>query len=82
MGPDIPIGPYPTVIENTEKKRVLVVQASSYTKYLGNITVFYNRRGEVVDWSGAPVFLGTAVPQGKSFEKCNCESREIVNCQK
>ncbi|XP_018318632.1 apyrase-like [Agrilus planipennis] len=56
-GPDTPAGDYPTVIEHQDGRRILIVQASAFTKYLGNITVYYNSNGDVVDWSGAPIYL-------------------------
>lgn len=58
------MGPYPTVVENFEGKRVLVVQASSYSKYLGNISVFYDKEGNVEKWEGAPIFLDKSLAQG------------------
>lgn len=38
---DLVVGPYPTVVEQDTGKRVLVVQAYRYTKYIGklNLTV-------------------------------------------
>ncbi|RZC39648.1 uncharacterized protein BDFB_009824 [Asbolus verrucosus] len=68
-GPDIPMGPYPTTVQNKEGKTILVVQASSYTKYLGNITVLYDNDGNIVKWSGAPVFLDTKLPQDEEINK-------------
>ncbi|XP_044258315.1 apyrase-like [Tribolium madens] len=68
-GTDIPVGPYPTVVENNEGKKVLVVQASSYTKYLGNIRVSYNQKGEVVNWTGAPLFMDNNLPQDKKINE-------------
>ncbi|XP_008201310.3 apyrase [Tribolium castaneum] len=68
-GTDIPVGPYPTIVQNKEGKKVLVVQASSYTKYLGNISLFYNNFGEVVNWTGAPVFMDSKLPQDKEVNE-------------
>lgn len=65
-GPDEVGGPYPTVVSSQYGHKVLIVQASSYCRYLGNITVYLNDNGEVTDWSGAPIFLDTNFPQGKS----------------
>ncbi|XP_063911902.1 apyrase-like isoform X5 [Zophobas morio] len=56
-GPDKPSGPYPTIVLNKSGDKVLVVQASAYTKYLGNLTVFFDNFANVVGWDGAPIFL-------------------------
>ncbi|GBP39354.1 Apyrase [Eumeta japonica] len=42
---------------------VLIVQASCYTRYLGNIKLFIDDAGIIQSWSGQPVFLGTSIVQ-------------------
>lgn len=42
-----------------------MVQASAYTKYLGDITVYYDENGEVVNWAGAPIYLENSITPGK-----------------
>lgn len=59
-------GPYPTVVGSEDNSMVLVVQASCYTKYLGNLTIFYDQNGNIVSYDGIPVFLGHHVPKGTS----------------
>lgn len=49
--------------------KVLIVQASAYTKYVGNITVFFDEAGKVVAWEGEPIFLGSEVIPGKLNEQ-------------
>lgn len=66
-GPSNPAGPYPTIVNRVDGKQVLVVQASAYNRYIGNITVFFDEEGNCVDWSGAPIFLDTDLPQSKQF---------------
>lgn len=63
-GPEKPEGPYPTIVKRVDSNQVLVVQAASYNRYIGNITVFFDKAGNCVNWSGAPVFLGTDSQQG------------------
>lgn len=65
-GPDHPEGPYPTVVNHADGRKILITQASSFTKYVGNITVFYDRNGAVSRWSGAPIYLNKDIPQGIS----------------
>ncbi|KAF2897005.1 hypothetical protein ILUMI_09170 [Ignelater luminosus] len=62
-GPEKPRGPYPTVINHKDGRKILVVQASGNSKYLGNITVNYNKNGDVISWSGAPIYLNRSIPQ-------------------
>ncbi|KAJ3627081.1 hypothetical protein MTP99_014488 [Tenebrio molitor] len=68
-GPATPAGPYPTIVERVDGKQVLVVQASCYCRYLGNITVSYDENGDCVDWSGSPIFLDTSVPQDETINQ-------------
>lgn len=44
--------------------QVLIVQASAFTKYMGNLTVYFNYRGDYVKWEGGPVFLDRSLPEG------------------
>lgn len=62
-GPDRPVDNYPTIEVNENGDEVLIVQASAYTKYLGDITLYFDDAGKVVDYEGAPIFLGHDVPQ-------------------
>ncbi|XP_004535080.1 apyrase isoform X5 [Ceratitis capitata] len=62
-GPDTPRGPYPTEIVHENGHRILIVQAAAYAKYVGNITVFFDDDGNVVDYSGAPIYMGSNVPE-------------------
>lgn len=58
-------GPYPILVEATQgcDHQVIIVTASSFTKYLGNITVFFDKSGEVVDFEGSPIFLNRSIPE-------------------
>ncbi|XP_074040522.1 apyrase [Leptinotarsa decemlineata] len=63
------VGPYPTIVESKNKKKILIVQASAFSRYLGNITVFFDENGEVSDYSGAPIYLDGSVPQDEEINK-------------
>lgn len=63
-GPDTPKDNYPAVVTHDDGHKVLIVQASAYLKYVGDITVFFDKSGRVVSWEGAPIFLDTNVEQG------------------
>lgn len=75
-GPDRPGGPYPTEIVDQFGNRVLIVQAAAYAKYVGNITVYFNDEGKVVNYEGAPIYMSTDVKQGISFKTFLCYTTE------
>lgn len=62
-GPDKPRGDYPTEVIHSSGHRVLIVQAGAYAKYVGNITVYFDDQGDVVDFEGAPLYMSADVPE-------------------
>lgn len=62
-GPDTPVDNYPTVETQDNGHEVLIVQASAYTKYLGDITLYFDENGKVQNYVGAPIFLGNDIAQ-------------------
>lgn len=66
-GPDVPMDKYPAVVNHPDGHKVLIVQASSFVKYVGDLTVYFDRNGKVASWEGAPIFLDTDVKQGLIF---------------
>uniref|UniRef100_A0A182Q7N3 5'-Nucleotidase C-terminal domain-containing protein n=1 Tax=Anopheles farauti TaxID=69004 RepID=A0A182Q7N3_9DIPT len=54
-------GEYPTVEFQPDGRRVLVVQAGSYARLVGNLTLYFDEDGEVQSWEGNPVFLDSSV---------------------
>ena len=54
-------GPYPTMVENPDGYKVPVVQAASYSKYLGELKVVFDDNGVVKEATGAPIFLDKSV---------------------
>ncbi|GJQ83469.1 hypothetical protein Trydic_g8594 [Trypoxylus dichotomus] len=56
-------GTYPTVINNIIGDPVLIVQASSYTRYLGSLSVEYDNSGNLFSWGGNPIYLDKSIPQ-------------------
>lgn len=60
---DRPQGPYPTVVNRQGHKPCLVVQDFYMGKYMGNITVTWNDRGDAVKWTGQPTLLDYTIPQ-------------------
>ncbi|RWH34486.1 MAG: LysM peptidoglycan-binding domain-containing protein [Mesorhizobium sp.] len=54
-------GPYPTMVDNPDGYKVPVVQAASYSKYLGEFKVVFDDNGVVKSASGDPIFLDKSI---------------------
>lgn len=57
------IGPYPFVVTSTAGKRVPVVQAYAFTKYLGKINLEFDGLGNLVSFEGNPILLNNSYPE-------------------
>ncbi|XP_012139780.2 apyrase isoform X1 [Megachile rotundata] len=77
---DVPEDKYPVVVvqENTNRN-VLIVQAAAYTKYLGNLTVWFDEDGEVVQWAGNPILLDQSIEQDPEMVKALEPWKESVD---
>ncbi|XP_041788378.1 apyrase-like [Anopheles merus] len=67
--PDVPAGSYPFVVEQAAGRRVLIVQAGSFTKYLGHLVVYFDERGEAVRWEGNTEYLDESFPKDEQIER-------------
>ncbi|WDZ76027.1 5'-nucleotidase C-terminal domain-containing protein [Ensifer adhaerens] len=54
-------GPYPTMVDNPGGYKVPVVQAASYTKYLGDLVVTFDDKGVVKAAKGDPILVDSSV---------------------
>lgn len=63
-GPDRPKYDYPAVVKQNNGHKVLIVQASAFAKYVGDLTVYFDELGEPIRWTGQPVFLGPNIQPG------------------
>ncbi len=50
-------GPYPTVVDSPSGDPVLIVSAYEWGKYLGRLNVVFSADGEVMSYSGEPIFI-------------------------
>lgn len=66
-GPDIVQDVYPAVVESGDGHKVLIVQASAYMKYVGDLTVLFDKRGRVVSWEAQPIYLDNYIEPGKAI---------------
>lgn len=56
---------YPSVVKSADDgHQVLIVQASAYTKLLGDLTVYFDANGDIVRWEGSPVYLDETIIPG------------------
>uniref|UniRef100_D3TM90 apyrase n=2 Tax=Glossina morsitans morsitans TaxID=37546 RepID=D3TM90_GLOMM len=62
-GPLKPQGNYPTEVIHSSGQRVLIVQAASYARYVGNLIVYFDNVGNVVDYEGGPLYMDSSVPE-------------------
>ncbi|KAI5645834.1 calcineurin-like phosphoesterase domain-containing protein [Phthorimaea operculella] len=73
----VPRGPYPVVVEQDSRK-VLIVQAAAHTQYLGEIKLYFDNEGNLLDWEGRPHYLGNEIEQAPDIlEKINQYLPEI-----
>ncbi|TPK77633.1 LysM peptidoglycan-binding domain-containing protein [Mesorhizobium sp. B2-4-18] len=54
-------GPYPTMVDNPGGYKVPVVQAASYSKYLGEFKVVFDDNGVAKSASGDPIYLDKSI---------------------
>lgn len=59
-----PDGPYPFMVDSDDGRKVPVVQAYAYGKYLGYLNVTFDEKGNVVEAVGNPILLDNSVPEG------------------
>ncbi|ETN57989.1 apyrase [Anopheles darlingi] len=83
--PDRAEDTYPVVVEHEaageRHRRTLIVQAASYAKYVGRITVYFDANGDIVEWDGNPEFLDESVPQDEEVRRELVPWREQVDVQ-
>ncbi|CAG7718559.1 unnamed protein product, partial [Allacma fusca] len=67
--PDIeePLGDYPTIVTQSSGRKVLVVQAYAFGKYLGYLNVTFNEAGEATSWAGNPILMDHTIPQDQTI---------------
>ncbi|XP_034235169.1 snake venom 5'-nucleotidase-like isoform X2 [Thrips palmi] len=60
---DVPVGLYPTWITQDSGRRVPVVQAYAFTKYMGKLKLKFDAEGELQDLQGGPILLNKDVEE-------------------
>ncbi|XP_023162274.2 apyrase isoform X1 [Drosophila hydei] len=78
-GPDSSRGDYPTEVTHSNGHRVLIVQAGAYAKYVGNLTVYFDANGDVIDFEGAPIYMSADVPEDEIVLKALQPWKEVID---
>ena len=60
---------YPLIITQKSGKKVPIVHAYAYTKYLGRIFLEFDDNGEVISADGNLILLNSPIPKGITFNK-------------
>ncbi|XDV42403.1 hypothetical protein PO909_011075 [Leuciscus waleckii] len=58
---EVPAGSYPFMVDSEDGRKVPVVQAFAFGKYLGFLKVTFDSNGNVVKYSGNPILLNSSV---------------------
>lgn len=80
-GPDTAVGSYPIVVtpKSGSNRKVLIVQASAFTKYVGDLTVYFNAEGHVRYYEGNPIFLSSEIEKDPEIEEALVPWRKEVD---
>lgn len=65
---EVPVGTYPYMVTSEEGRKVPVVQAYAFGKYLGYLKVSFDDAGNVVKSTGNPILLDSSIKQGNEAE--------------
>ncbi|XP_008212356.1 apyrase isoform X1 [Nasonia vitripennis] len=67
---DIVYDKYPVVIsQKGSDRKVLIVHASAFTKYMGDIRIVFDEDDEVAHWEGDPIYLDSSVQEDQTIVK-------------
>lgn len=61
---EVPAGNYPFIVTSDDGRKVPVVQAYAFGKYLGYLKVEFDEKGEVIALHGNPILLNSSIPEG------------------
>ncbi|XP_013804230.2 5'-nucleotidase [Apteryx mantelli] len=64
-----PAGPYPLMVLSDDGRKVPVVQAYAYGKYLGYLNVVFDKKGNVIEAVGNPILLDSSVPEDEHIKE-------------
>ena len=62
-----PEGLYPFIVTQPSQRKVPVVQAYAYTKYLGDLQLSFDDNGELISSGGNPILLKQSMPENQTI---------------
>ncbi|KAJ7403707.1 Snake venom 5'-nucleotidase [Willisornis vidua] len=66
---ELPAGPYPFMVDSDDGRKVPVVQAYAYGKYLGYLNVTFDKKGNVLEAVGNPILLDSSIPEDEHIKE-------------
>uniref|UniRef100_A0A1A9UUV4 apyrase n=1 Tax=Glossina austeni TaxID=7395 RepID=A0A1A9UUV4_GLOAU len=78
-GPEEPEDNYPYVYDHPSGNKVLIVQAACHAKYVGNLTVFFDKDGKVANYEGNPIYMDSDVEEDKQVLQAMEPWKEIID---
>jgi 5'-nucleotidase len=68
---EVTAGSYPLVLtpKSGRERKVLIVHASAFTKYIGDLRVYFNAVGHVKYYDGNPIYLGSEIRKDLAVEE-------------
>ncbi|KAH8254831.1 hypothetical protein KR032_012433 [Drosophila birchii] len=78
-GKDISEGPYPTIVVKPDGRKVPVVQAYAYTKYLGRMSLEFDRAGNLLNFKGQPILLDKSFKPKSEVQEFLAKHRQVID---
>ncbi|XP_016946628.1 protein 5NUC [Drosophila biarmipes] len=72
-------GPYPTIVVKPDGRKVPVVQAYAYTKYLGNLSLEFDNGGNLLSFKGSPILLDSRFQPSKEVLHFLDQYRQVID---
>ncbi|XP_020298054.1 protein 5NUC-like [Pseudomyrmex gracilis] len=76
---EMPKGFYPTEVIQKNGRKVYVVQAYAYTKYLGNFSASFDVKGEIAHIEGNPIFVDSSVMEVEDVWEMIRSMRKLID---
>ncbi|XP_077538587.1 protein 5NUC-like isoform X2 [Haemaphysalis longicornis] len=74
-------GPYPVVVQRPDGTQALVVTAFWFGKYMGNLEVVFDHKGNMVSYKGSPVLMDSTVKEERAENTRLAKSLEMARAQ-
>uniref|UniRef100_A0A8C9AM75 5'-nucleotidase n=1 Tax=Prolemur simus TaxID=1328070 RepID=A0A8C9AM75_PROSS len=65
---EVPAGKYPFIVTSDDGRKVPVVQAYAFGKYLGYLKIEFDEKGNVISSHGNPILLNSSIPEDPSIK--------------